>query len=348
MGLFSRKNKDTGANDSSDGETGPHRHNTLHKRPPTDNTNDTIQTSDDAQPNVASGTIPRGRSISPTTMGNGSGTTGADLSDSTYASQSYEDGGLGFGGSRRADYTSAAAPLGTQKRMYGEASGNPGVMSNQVYEKQTGGGTSAVGTQDQNTGVGYGVGGVGQTQKKSSHTGPDIGIAAGAGAAGLAAAEVAQNGVRTHQQSSTVPGGFPSEDTFNDTNKSRDVNDNQTTIGAGTTKRQSRGANMNGTTTDRAGIPTGQPREMYGGHTAGRSEGFAQETMESARAKLKAALEAEEAALGLVASARLAAKEAKDIIAHLGAQAEEEARLASIKQREAGTLLEQSSHLGRV
>ncbi|KAG9039706.1 hypothetical protein FRB95_007133 [Tulasnella sp. JGI-2019a] len=347
MGLFSRKNKDTGNTSGSENDTatGTHRHNTLHKRPPTDTTNETL--ADGTHPNVALGTIPRDRSISPTTASTAAitGTGDTDPSDGIYASQSYEDGGFGFGGSRRADYTTSAAPMGTMHHTYGEASGNPGVMSNQVYEMPPGG--EHLGTHGQGMGAGTQTQQT-ETQQRETHTGRNVGLVAGAGVAGLAAADVAHRRCQ-QDQPSTIPGGFPSDDDTTMGSRSRGVSSNQAEIGAGHDQYDNQAANANaGSTTRRRGIASNQPNEAYRSHNVGAKEGFAHETMESARAKLRAALEADEAALRLVAAARLAAKEAKEIIAHLGAEAEEEARLASIKQKEASTLLEQSSHLGRV
>jgi len=79
-----------------------------------------------------------------------------------------------------------------------------------------------------------------------------------------------------------------------------------------------------------------------------QQQGFGQENLEGAHAKVRAAQEAEERALGLVAAARIAVKEAKEMVGRLSAQAEEEARLAAIKQKEAMGLTQDTQGLGRV
>ncbi|KAG8986196.1 hypothetical protein FRB90_004155 [Tulasnella sp. 427] len=66
-----------------------------------------------------------------------------------------------------------------------------------------------------------------------------------------------------------------------------------------------------------------------------------------AREKVHAAEEAEREALRMLGAARSAVKEAKDHIERLAVQADEEARRAGMKQKEAQALRNDTRHLGR-
>ncbi|KIO30315.1 hypothetical protein M407DRAFT_242228 [Tulasnella calospora MUT 4182] len=69
--------------------------------------------------------------------------------------------------------------------------------------------------------------------------------------------------------------------------------------------------------------------------------------MGAAREKVHAAEAAEREALRMLGSARSAVKEAKDHIERLAVQADEEARRAGMKQKEAQALRNDTRHLGR-
>ncbi|KAG8948507.1 hypothetical protein FRC04_009716 [Tulasnella sp. 424] len=98
---------------------------------------------------------------------------------------------------------------------------------------------------------------------------------------------------------------------------------------------------------------------MHGTHRDGGINGSNNNTMNNglqpytgddmgmAREKVHAAEEAEREALRMLGAARSAVKEAKDHIERLATQADEEARRAGMKQKEAQALRNDTRHLGR-
>jgi len=97
------------------------------------------------------------------------------------------------------------------------------------------------------------------------------------------------------------------------------------------------------------GLPGNSHQSAGIGHRNEQGQaGSEPDTIEGAHAKLRAAKEAEETAFGLVAAARAASNDARETIERLHAQAEEEARLAAIKQKEAKGLRQETQVLGRV
>jgi len=106
------------------------------------------------------------------------------------------------------------------------------------------------------------------------------------------------------------------------------------------------GERMHGTTN--AATTNGMPQNANGVGKAGLLQSAEPDTIEGAHMKLNAAMEAEKRAMELVASARAASQDARETIERLHTQAQEQARLAAMKQKEAVGLREGAQRLGRV